>query len=199
MNLFINGGIFSTGKTPLFVAVERDHYNFVALLIDVGADQDIPDFKLNKPIHVIQSERIASLLEYNDKTNASGLTAIESVIKNQRIEVIEVFIDNTKMSLEKLFFAATVSNSSKVISFLFNNLTLVDFNHVTNEKGNDLMMQAVGNGSYEVFKFLIAKKFSIDYRRRNIDNENITDISKRIVNVGIFRYLEKEFKNKLLS
>lgn len=191
-------GCLKSGKTPFIVAVERDHKEIVELLMSKGADQDIPDFTLNRPIHLVKSEEVANLLEYNDKENASGLTAIESAIINQRIDVIKVFIYKTKLDIERLLFAATVSNSDKSISYLLrrrrNTFDSDDADYIINSKGNDLLMQSVQNGAYEVFKYLKAQKFEINYERRNNENENIMQISRRVGNIGISRYLEKKFR-----
>ena len=150
------------------------------------------------PIHLVKSEKIASLLDYSDKENASGYTAIETAIINQSIEVVQVFIDKTKIKPERLLFAATITNSDKSIKFLVKTLCSVDLNTIRNSKGNDLFMQTVENGSYEVFKFLISQKMRIDYEKKNKNEENIMEISKRVPNVGIQRYLEKHYENKVL-
>lgn len=190
--MFINQGCFKTGKTPLIVAVERDHFECVKWLIENGADEDIPDFTLNRPFHLCKSKAVASLLKYTDKENASGLTAIETAIINQRIEVIEVFLEKTKIDSKRLFHAATIPNSDKSISFLFKKLKI-------NHNPMDLLMKTVQNGSYEVFKFFITKKVEIDYETKNSDDENILELSKRLGNVGISRYLEKDYKTKKVN
>jgi ribosomal protein L30E len=188
--LYINQACFKTGKTPLLVSVERDHLEVVKLLIENGADPDIPDFTLNRPIHLCKSEAMANLLEYIDKENASGFTAIESAVINQNIDVIKVFISKTKIDPKRLLFAATIPNSDKPISYLLKNQKFDTINHM------DLLMKSVQNGSYEVFKFLISQKREIDYERRNSDDETILEISKRVGNIGISRYLGKDFNNK---
>lgn len=184
----VNVGCFKTGMSPLMIAVDRDHLKIVQFLIEkCNADQDIPDFALNRPFHLVKSLEVAKLLNACDKKNAAGLFPIEVAIINERIEVLSVLLES--IADDKVLLASTRCKSDKSIRFLHNKLG-IDMNL----KGNFLLTEAVENGSYEVFKYLIGSKIEIDFTILNGRNENIIDIARRVGNVGILRYLKKHVK-----
>lgn len=192
----VNQGSFGNGgKTPLMVAVQRDHYEVVRFLIEeIGADEDIPDFALNRPVHVVVSDRIAKLLKYSGKINAAELNPIETALMNDQIEVVKVFLNNDQDN-KKLLIAATKSKTDKSIKFLKDTLKIMDLNFLVKNSGNNLLMEAVENshnGSYEVYKYLISSGgVEIDLNRVNNNNENILNIAERVGNKGILRNLKK--------
>ena len=202
----LNQGCFKTGKTPLMIAVERDHYEIVKFLLEeCEADQDIPDFALNRPGHVVKSDRIANLLIFTNKTNASGLTPIEVAIINDRVEVIKVALkkgvqEGQDFDTNNLLFKATRSTTEKSVQCLQETLHISEFDSFINcSNGNNLLMESVENGSYEVFKYLIVRGgCKIDFNHRNKNGETITEIAERIGNVGISRHLASKIKNKVL-
>lgn len=171
------GRVDYLGKTALAVAVERDNYETARILIESGADEDIPDFCLNRPLHLVKSEKMAELLKYHEKPNAAELTAIEIAVEEQRIEVVKYFISNCPtVSLKKLLLAAAKAKSDKSIDFLTRHYVIKTFE-------SDLLMKSIENGSYEVFKYLIRKGCAIP--------ENGLEVGRTVGNVGILRYLEK--------
>ena len=172
------GRIDYLGRTGLAVAVERDNYATVKFLIESGADEDIPDFALNRPLHLVKSGKVAELLKYNENLNASGLTAIEIALEAHRLDVIKVFIKNgTNVPLEKLLEAAVKAKSTGPIDFLARYYVIKEFE-------GDLLRKSIENGSYEVFKYLIGKKCPIP--------EDCLKLARLVGNVGILRYLEKK-------
>lgn len=177
------GNVEYYGRTPLIVAVERDHYDTAKFLIESGADEDIPDFALNRPIHLVKSGKMSEILKYSEKANSSGLSAIEFALETLRIDALHVFIKNEiKVSLEKLLDAAVKAKSDKSIDFIARHYVIRSFN-------GDLLMKAVQNGSYEVFKYLISKSCPIP--------ENCLQVARSVGNVGILRYLEKHNKEDM--
>ena len=170
------------GKTPLAVAIERDHYETAKFLIECGADEDIPDFTLNRPIHLVKSGKTAELLKYNEKLNVLGLSAIEIALEAQMLDAVKVFIKNpVDIPIEKLLEAAVKAKSDKSIDFLARHYIIKTFD------GN-LVMKVVENGSYEVFKYLVSKKCPIP--------GNCLQVARTVGNVGILRYLEKHSREE---
>lgn len=177
------GNVEYFGRTPLIAAVERDHCETAKFLIESGADDDIPDFALNRPIHLVKSGRMAEIINYSEKLNSLGHSAIEIALEAHRIDALNVFINNEiKVPLEKLLEAAVKAKSDKSIDFLARHYVIKSFN-------GDLLMKAVENGSYEVFKYLISRNCPIPD-----DCLQVAKTAER--NVGILRYLEKHHKKQ---
>lgn len=175
------GNVEYFGRTPLIVAVERDHWETAKFLIETGADEDIPDFTLNRPIHLVKSGRMAEILQYNDKLNSSGLSALEIALEALSTDTLKIFIKNEiKVPLEKLLEAAVKAKSDQSIHFLARHYVIKSFS-------GDLLIKAVENGSYEVFKYLIANNCPIP--------DDCLQVARSVGNVGILRYLEKQHKN----
>lgn len=197
--VIVNRGCFQTGRTPLFVSVQRDHYEIVKFLLEeTCADEDIPDFSLNRPAHVVSSGRIAELLKFTSKPNAAGLTPIEVAIVNGHIDVIKTFLKQSEIPNVKLLFTATRSRTDKSIKFLLDKFKF-DYGNLKaeqNEEGNSLLMESVNRDSYEVYKYLIAAGFEIDFSMTNVNNENILEIAQRTGNKGILRHLQSR-QNKV--
>lgn len=175
------GNVEHFGRTPLTVAVERNHLELVKFLLEIGADEEIPDFCLNFPIHFVKSWEIAKLLKYNEKLNVSGFSAIEIVLETQKLDFIKEFIinNNVKVPKEKLLKAAIKAKNSKSIEFLAHHYVIKTFS-------SDHLMTSIENGSYEVFKFLIGRKCPV--------TEECLGLAQSVGNEGILRYLEKYFK-----
>jgi ankyrin repeat protein len=199
MKLYMNrGNSLNMGKTPLIVAVERDHFEVVEFLLQNGADQDIPDFALNRPCHYARSGPVATLLEYSHKLNASGRTALEVSLINGACDVANVLLSMTSLStdhIERLFFCSTRSRTFDSIRLLSEKFKNFPIDSIRNSIGNSLLMESVRHGSYEVFKFLTAHGDYLDFSIFNLENQTIMDISSTSPNVGISRYLEKQYKN----
>ena len=200
------------GKTPLLVSVERNHVNVVKFLLEIGADQDIPDFSLNRPVHLIKSSEMAKLFDFSNLSalNAAGFTGIEMAILNENLDVLQVIFEKKNDIIayqsckSKYLFLSTRNRNFKIVNFLLNifkylqnDLIIKEFNSVN---GNSLLMESVQHNSYEVFKYLVSKT-TIDFEYVNYKNETIWDIcqSSNNKNIGISRYLEKNIiKNKKL-
>ena len=163
------------------------------LIQELHADENIPDFALNLPIHVVKSANAAKLLKFNQRCNAAGKNVIELAAENGRIEVLEYFysMHNDFIDISKLLFAAVRCKKSSSIEFVTKKLKISNYGTFTNDKGNDLIMEAVENGSYEVFKTLIGQNYTINYELKNNCGEGILEIANRIGNQGISRYLTK--------
>ena len=184
------------GSTPLMVAVQRSHVNVVRNLLTLKADQHIPDFSLNLPLHMVQDSVIAKLLDYHEKKNASGLTALESSVTHGVISVTEVLLERAQdVSFTKLLFLGCHCKSSKMIQFLLSRkcVSQADLLSLRDEQGNTLLMRTVTLSNYELFKFVgsLLGWDNIEWNHSNFDGNDIFKLSATINNVGIQRKLEK--------
>lgn len=195
------------GKTPLIVSVERNHVETIKFLLDKGADQDIPDFAMNRPVHLIKSAEIAEIFDFSNSAvllikNAAGFTAIEMAIVTENLDVLQVIFEKNSHLIEdrknKHLFLSARNRNFKVMNFLLNkyfenNLFEKELNP---DNGNSLLMESVQNNSYEVFKYLVSKT-TINFDYVNYNNETIWDIcqNNQNQNIGITRYLEKRKRN----
>ena len=193
------------GKTPLIIAVERNHLQTVKFLLKNGADQDIPDFAMNRPVHLIKSAEMAEYFDFSILSvalikNAAGFTPIETAIVAENLEVLQVICEQNIHVIEdqknKHLFLSTRNRNFKVINFLLNKFYKKNLfeKELYPENGNSLLMESVQNNSYEVFKYLVSKT-AIDFDYVNYNSETIWDICQKNQNIGIKRYLEKRKRN----
>ncbi len=181
------------GTSPLIVAIQRSHKNSVKQILSCKADQLIPDFSLNFPLHHASTASIVELLDYHERKNAAGLSPLESSIKNGRIQVAQVFLKKAvNVSYSKLLFLACQSPNPKMLEFLSSKAE-VDLGFLTDETGNNLLMKTVDVNNYENFKFIsnLIGWNRIDLKQTNCDGSNIFQLATKHGNVGIQRKLDK--------
>lgn len=193
---FVNSIHPRNGMSPLAVAVLRNHIEVARALLKANADQLIPDFGLCYPLHYAQSCEMASLLDYHEKRNASGLTALEYSVFHGIVAVAMVYIKKAMsvQFLNLLFLSSHCKNTEMFEFVLSQSLLRKDvLLSAVDENDNTLLMRAVREDSYEVFKFVgnLLGWEHVDLRKTNSSGQTILDIASKTQNSGILRKLEK--------
>ncbi|XP_069581192.1 ankyrin repeat and SOCS box protein 2 [Brachyistius frenatus] len=156
------------GETPLMAAVNREQLGCIQLLLENGADPDIPNYDRETPLYKAcernNAATVAMLLNYGPAVNTSttqGWTALQEAVVRNNVEICEMLLKaGAKHNLANVYgitavFTAAQSGQLAALCFLIRHGA--DINTHASD-GATALYEACKNGHEEVVELLVSKK-----------------------------------------
>ncbi|CAJ1077855.1 ankyrin repeat and SOCS box protein 2 isoform X1 [Xyrichtys novacula] len=155
------------GETALLVAVGKNHVPCVQILLEYGADVDIPNYDRETPLYKAcernSAETVAALLNYGAAVNSQciqGWTALQEAVCRNNVEICEMLLKaGAKLSVANTYgitplFTAAQSGQVATLRFLLKHGA--DINCQAPD-GATALYEAAKNGHEEIVQFLLSQ------------------------------------------
>lgn len=155
------------GETPLFVAMSREQSECALLLLDNGADPDIPNYDKETPLYKACEREspalVAMLLNHGAAVNVhciQGMTALQEAVVRNSVEICEMLLKaGAKINATNLYgisalFTAAQTGSIDTLRFLIQHGA--DINTQAAD-GNTALLEATKNHHEEVVELLLTQ------------------------------------------
>ncbi|KAM9354092.1 ankyrin repeat and SOCS box protein 2 [Pholidichthys leucotaenia] len=155
------------GESPLLVAVSKDHKECVEVLLERGADTDIPNNDKETPLYKACEKNnagiVAMLLNYGAVVNArciQGWTALQEAVVQNNVEICEMLLKaGAKLNITNMYgitplFTAAQVGQVATLRFLLKHGA--DANSQAAD-GATALCEAAKNGHEQIVEFLISQ------------------------------------------